>query len=65
MCNASLLCVYLNSLILFFSCLQTKENWESDGEEGDDNDDVLIEVNIPVLPDAVYDPQPDEAPGII
>ena len=45
--------------------MQTEDNWESFGEEEDDDDDVLIEVDIPELPDAVYDPQPDDAPGII
>ena len=60
----ALFCVSLNILMLFFPFLQTEDKWENDDKQDIGDDNVLTEVDIPKLPNIVYDPQSDDAPGI-
>ena len=50
--------------MLFFSFLQTEDKWKNDDKQDIGDDNVLTEVDIPKLPNIVYDPLSDDAPGI-
>ena len=60
----ALSCVSLNISMLFFSFLQTEDKWKNDDKQDIGDDNVLTEVDIPKLPNIVYDPLSDDAPGI-